>query len=98
MGTFGPALILRRAPEIVGPAVRSTCLFPQQEGALAHDLIQARLSLRQHTERIWVRFERSTAANVHAGAQGLEFLARHQLGVSSGLQRFLLEDLFARLG
>src|ERR1700687_5022224 len=98
ISTFAPTLMLHLVPELVGPAVRSTCLFPEQEGALANDLIQTLLSLRQHTKWIWVRFERSTATDMHADAQGLELLVRHQLGVSRGLQRLLLEAIFARLG
>lgn len=57
MSTFGPALMLRLAPELVRHAVRPTCRFPEQESALADDLIQTLLGLRQDSEWIGVRLE-----------------------------------------
>jgi len=98
MSTFAPALILRLVPELIGPVIRPTCLLPEQESALANDLIQTLLGFRQHSEWILVRLQRSTAADMHAGAQGLELCVRHHLGVSRGFQRLLLEALVASLG
>ena len=98
MSTFTPALILRLVPELVGSVVRPTCLFPEQESAFANNLIQTLLGLCQDSEWIWVRLEGSTAADMHAGVQGLELFVRHYLGVSCGFQRLLLEGLVAPLG
>jgi hypothetical protein len=42
-------------PEVVGAVIRPTRLLPEQIGALANDLVQARLGLGQHTMGISVR-------------------------------------------
>jgi hypothetical protein len=44
---FAEALMLRLMPELVGAAIRTTRLLPEQIGALANDLVKTCLGLRQ---------------------------------------------------
>jgi hypothetical protein len=97
VSTLAPALILRPVPELLGAAVWTIRLLPEQESVLAYNLIQTLFSFRQHTMWIPVRFEWPTAADMHVGAQTLELLVRHQLGVGRGLQRLALKALVAYL-
>ena len=48
------ALILRLAPEVIGPTMRPAGMLPEEIGAIANELIQPLLGLRQHTMRISV--------------------------------------------
>jgi hypothetical protein len=72
--------------------------LPEQIGALAHDLVQTCLGLRQYAMRISVWGQLATAADMHLGIQTLEFLVRDQLGVARRLQSLLPEGLILHGG
>jgi hypothetical protein len=67
-------LMLRLMPELVGAAIRTTRLLPEQIGALANDLIQTGLGLRHHAVRISEWGQLAAAADMHLGVQTVEFL------------------------
>ena len=73
-------------------------MLPEQIGALANDLVQARLGLGQHTMRISVWGQLAAAADMHLGVQTLEFLVGDQLRIARRFQRLLLERLLLHSG
>ncbi len=90
--------MLRLMPEVIGATIWPTRLLPEQIGALANDLVQTRLGLRQHAMRIPVWGQLATAADMHLGVQTLKFLVWDQLRVGRGLQRLLLKRLLLGSG
>src|SRR5580704_2690134 len=78
-------------PEVIRAIIRTTRLLPEQIGTFANDLVQTRLSFRQHAMRISEWGQLASAADVHLGIKTLEFIVRDQLRVARRLQRLVFE-------
>jgi hypothetical protein len=68
VGPFAEALTLRLMPEVIAAIIRPTRLLPEQIRALANDLVQTRLRLRQHAMRRW-RLNRRLGLSAINGAE-----------------------------